>query len=72
LAAYLRAHKLAHSPEQHADLLLAAATGALVIRRLYGVDEPSAYVPEDGSIGTRVDLKRIREAFEVIAPKSHL
>jgi hypothetical protein len=50
---------------------MAAATGALVIRDLYGVGEPSADVPEDGSIGTRVELKRIREAFEVIAPKWH-
>jgi hypothetical protein len=71
LAAYLRARELAHSPEQHADLLLATATGALVIRHLYGVDEPPADVPEDGSIGTRVDLERLREAFEVIAPKWH-
>jgi hypothetical protein len=70
-AAHLRARKLAFSTEQNADLLLAAATAAPVIRHLCGVDEPSADVPEDGSIGTWVELKRIREAYEVIAPKWH-
>ena len=42
LASYLRAHKLIRNPEPHAELLLWAATGSTVIRRLYGVDESSA------------------------------
>src|SRR5215831_8296937 len=58
LAAYLRARKLTRSPEQHAELLLAATTGGPVIRHLYGVDEPGADVPDDESSGTWVDMKR--------------
>jgi AcrR family transcriptional regulator len=71
LAAYLRARKLTRSPEPHAELLLAATTGGPVIRHLYGVDEPCADVPQDGCIGTWVDLKRIREAVQLIASKWH-
>jgi AcrR family transcriptional regulator len=66
LAAYLRTRKLTRSPEQHAELLLSAATGGPVIRYLYGVDEPCAELPEE-RIGTRVDMKRIREAVKLIA-----
>ena len=69
LAAYLRARKLTRSPEQHAELLLAATTGGPVIRHLYGVDEPCAEVPGDEVIGTWVDMKRIREAVKLIASK---
>ena len=69
LAAYLRARKLTRSPEQHAELLLSAATGGQVIRHLYGVDEPCADVPDDESIGSWVDTKRIREAVKLIASK---
>jgi AcrR family transcriptional regulator len=60
LAAYLRTRKLTRSPEQHAELVLAASTGGPVIRHLYGVDEPCAHVPDEEGIGTWVDLKRIR------------
>jgi AcrR family transcriptional regulator len=67
LAAYLRTRKLTRSPEQHAELLLSAATGGPVIRHLYGVDEPCADVPGDETLGTWVDLKRIREAVKLIA-----
>jgi AcrR family transcriptional regulator len=69
LAAYLRTHKLTRSPEQHAELLLAAATGAPVIRHLYGVDEPRSAVPADQGIAKWVDMKRIREAVKLIAPQ---
>ena len=69
LAAYLRTHKLTRSPEQHAEFLLAATAGGPVIRHLYGVDEPCADVPDEKSIGTWVDVKRIREAVRLIAAK---
>jgi hypothetical protein len=69
LAAYLRTRKLTRSPEQHAELLLAATTGGPVIRHLYGVDEPCADAPANESIGTWVDMKRIREAVKLIASK---
>jgi AcrR family transcriptional regulator len=69
LAAYLRAHKLTRSPEQDAELLLSATTGGPVIRHLYGVDEPSADLPGDQSVGTRVEMKRIREAVKFIASR---
>jgi len=69
LAAYLRARKLTRSPEQHAELLLAATTGGPVIRHLYGVDDPCADPPGDESAGTRVDIKRIRETVQLIASK---
>jgi AcrR family transcriptional regulator len=69
LAAYLRTRKLTRSPEQHAELLLAATTGGPVIRHLYGVDESCADVPSDEIIGTWVDMKRIREAVKLIASK---
>jgi AcrR family transcriptional regulator len=69
LADYLRTRKLTRSPEQHAEMLLSAATGGPVIRHLYGVDEPCVEVPGDESLGTRVDLKRIREAVKLIASK---
>jgi AcrR family transcriptional regulator len=67
LAAYLRSHKLTRSPEQHAELLLAATTGGPVIRHLYGVDEPCADLPDDERTGARVDRKRIREVVQIIA-----
>ncbi len=69
LAAYLRTRKLTRSPEQHAELLLSATTGGPVIRHLFGVDEPCADLPDDELIGTRVDMKRIREAVKLIASK---
>ena len=69
LAAYLRARKLTRSPEQYAELLLSATTGGPVIRHLYGVEEPSADLPGDEMVGTRVDMKRIREAVKLIASK---
>jgi AcrR family transcriptional regulator len=69
LAAYLRARKLTRSPEQHAELLLSATTGGPVIRHLYGVEDPSADVPGDESIGSWVDMKSIREAVKLIASK---
>jgi AcrR family transcriptional regulator len=67
LAAYLRSRRLTRSPERHAEVVLAAATGGPVIRHLYGVDEPCADVPADEGIGTWVDGKRIREAVRLIA-----
>ena len=69
LAAYLRIRKLTRNPEQHAELLLSATTGGPVIRHLYGVDEPCEDVPDVEMTGTRVDMKRIREAVELIASK---
>jgi AcrR family transcriptional regulator len=69
LAAYLRARKLTRSPELHAELVLSAATGGPVIRHLYGVDEPCADPPDIEMTGTRVDMKRIREAVKLIASK---
>jgi AcrR family transcriptional regulator len=69
LAAYLRARKLSRSPEQDAELLLAATTGGPVIRHLYGVDEPSADPPGEELTATRVDLKRIREAVKLVASR---
>jgi AcrR family transcriptional regulator len=69
LAAYLHARKLTRSPEQDAELLLSATTGGPVIRHLYGVDDPSGDVPGDETTGTRVDMKRIREAVKLIASK---
>jgi AcrR family transcriptional regulator len=69
LASYLRARKLTRSPEQHAELVLAATTGGPVIRHLYGVDESCADLPDEKSIGTWVDLKSIREAVKLIASK---
>jgi AcrR family transcriptional regulator len=67
LAAYLSARKLTRSPERHAELLLAATTGGPMIRHLYGVDAPCDDVPGDEMVGTRVDMKRIREAVRLIA-----
>jgi AcrR family transcriptional regulator len=69
LAAYLRTRKLTRSPEQHAELLLAAATGGPVIRHLYGVDDACADLPGDETAGTRVDMRRIREAVKLIASR---
>jgi AcrR family transcriptional regulator len=69
LAAYLRARKLSKSPEQDAELILAATTGGPVIRHLYGVDEPSPDVPGEEGVATWVDLKRIREAVKLMASK---
>jgi AcrR family transcriptional regulator len=69
LAAYLRSRKLTRSPEQDAELLLSAATGGPVIRHLYGVDDPSADPPGHETVGTGVDMKRIREAVKLIASK---
>jgi AcrR family transcriptional regulator len=69
LAAYLRARKLTRGPEQDAELLLSATTGGPVIRHLYGVEEPSADLPGDEAVGTRVEMKRIREAVKLIASK---
>src|SRR6516165_7354481 len=45
LADYLRTRKLTRSPEQHAEMLLAAATGGPLIRHLYGVDDPCTDPP---------------------------
>jgi hypothetical protein len=56
-------------PEQHAELLLAAATGGPVIRHLYGVNDPCPDPSGDETVGTRVDLKRIRESVTLIASK---
>jgi AcrR family transcriptional regulator len=72
LAAYLRTRKLVRGPEQHAELLLSAATGGPVIRHLYGVDEPSPDLPDDERIGTRVDMKRIRETVKLVASAWHV
>jgi AcrR family transcriptional regulator len=69
LAAYLRTRKLTRSPEQDAELLLSATTGGPVIRHLYGVDEPCADLPGDEMVGTRVEMKRIREAVKLIASR---
>src|SRR5882724_4245982 len=51
LAAYIRTRKLIRHPEEHAALLLSAATGGAVLRHLYGVDKPCRALPEDESIG---------------------
>jgi AcrR family transcriptional regulator len=67
LAAYLRASKLTRNPELDAELVLSAATGGPVIRHLYGVIEPSAELPSDETVGTRIDMKRIRDAVRLVA-----
>jgi AcrR family transcriptional regulator len=69
LTGYLRASKLTRDPEQDAELLLAATTGGPVIRHLYGVDEPCPDPPGAEPVGTRVDMKRIRETVKLIASK---
>jgi AcrR family transcriptional regulator len=69
LAAYLRARKLTRSAELHAELVLSAATGGPVIRHLFGVDKPCADPPDIEMTGTRVDMKRIRDAVKLIASK---
>jgi AcrR family transcriptional regulator len=69
LAGYLRARKLSRGPDPDAELLLAATTGGPVIRHLYGVDEPCPDPPSAEAVGTRVDMKRIREAVKLIASK---
>jgi AcrR family transcriptional regulator len=69
LAAYLRARKLTRSPDQDAELLLSATTGGPVIRHLYGADEPCADLPNEKSVATWVDMKRIRETVKLIASK---
>jgi AcrR family transcriptional regulator len=69
LAGYLRTRKLTRSPEQDAELLLAASTGGPVIRHLFGVDEPYVDPPGTESVGARADMKRIREAVRLIASK---
>jgi hypothetical protein len=69
LAAYLRARKLTRSAEQDAELLLSATIGGPVIRHFYRVDEPCADLPGDETVGTQVDMKRIREAVRLIASK---
>ena len=66
LAAYLRTRGLTPSPEPHAELLLAATTGGPVLRHLFGIDEPYPDLPDDTSVGARVDLPRIREAVNLI------
>lgn len=67
LAAYLRARGLSAHPERHAELILAATTGGAVLRHLFGVDAPCPDLPDDGAVGGRVDLGRIREAVGLIA-----
>ena len=69
LATYLRARKLTRGPERHAELLLAATTGGPVIRHLYGVEDPCPDPPGAEPVGTRVDMKRIRETVKLIASK---
>lgn len=67
LAAYIRSRKLTRHPEQHAGLLLSAATGGAVLRHLYGVDEPCPNLPDEESIGRHIDLKPIREVIKLLA-----
>ena len=67
LADYLRARKLTKVPELNADFLLSVTVGGLMIRNLFGVDEPKAGYPDAKSIGARVDMKRIRTAVKLIA-----
>jgi len=69
LAAYLLARKLTRNPDQQAELLLSATTGGPVIRHLYGVDEPCGDIPGRDSIGTWVEIKKIREAVKLFASK---
>jgi AcrR family transcriptional regulator len=67
LAAYIRTRKLTRHPEQHAGLLLSAATGGAVLRHLYGVDEPRLELPDEESIGKHIDLKPIRDVVKQLA-----
>jgi AcrR family transcriptional regulator len=67
LATYLRTRKLTRRPEQHAELLLSAATGGAVLRHLFGVEEPCPDMPDEENIGEHVDLKPIREAIKTLA-----
>ncbi len=69
LAKYLRARKLIRNPDPHAELLLWAATGSAVMRHLYGVDECRDNAPDEPTVGSQVDLKRVREAVKLIASK---
>jgi AcrR family transcriptional regulator len=66
LTAHLRAHNLTRNAAQHADLLLAATIGGLVLRHLYGIDESTGNLPDAKKIAAWVDLKRIREAVKLI------
>ena len=66
LTAYLRAFDLTPSPDQYAELLLSATTGGAVIRHLFGVDEVHPDLPDDERVGARADMKRIREAVQLI------
>ena len=67
LASYLRTRKLTRRPQQHAELLLSAATGGGVLRHLYGVHEPFPDVPDQDNIGKHIDLKPVREAIKMLA-----
>ena len=69
LAEYLRTRKLTRSPERDAELILSATTAGPVIRHLFGVDEPSSSVPDDGIGGAEIDLQDILEAVRLIAAK---
>jgi AcrR family transcriptional regulator len=69
LAAYLRAGKLTRTPDLDAELVLSAAAGGPMIRRLYGVDAASEDVPGDELDRSAVDLKRIREAVKLAAAR---
>jgi AcrR family transcriptional regulator len=69
LANYLRTRKLTRSPEQDAELLLAAATGAPLMRHLFGVVDSCADPPGEEPVRTRVEMKPIREAVKLIASK---
>ncbi|QEH34987.1 HTH-type transcriptional repressor BepR [Aquisphaera giovannonii] len=67
LAAYLRGRKLARNPERLAELILWATIGGPFIRLLYGVEAPAEEFPDPQRLGTRVEMKRIREAVAVFA-----
>ena len=69
LAGYLGARKLTRTPNQDAELVLAAATGGPVIRHLFGVDDPCPDPPDVEAVGARVDMKRIREAVKLFAAR---
>ncbi len=62
LTAYLRTRHLVPDPDRHASLILSATTGGPVIRHLFGIDEPSAGLPDPTAVGARVDIGRVREA----------
>ena len=67
LTAYLQARELVPNAEQHATLLLSAATDGVLRRHLFGIDDSPVGLPDPKAIGARVDLNRIRQAVTLLS-----